>query len=88
MDPDDGNHEPNTKGYGREARSGGRCEQSPGPRNTKRIRGSSFWTKGQKYRKSDSHPEGTAADATGTWDESACAMPGEICLFACVLFPL
>jgi hypothetical protein len=79
MDPDDGNHEPNTKGYHREVGSEGRCKQNPGLRNTLRIRGGSLWTRGQRSPKSDSHPEETDVDATGTWDESACAIPGEIC---------
>jgi hypothetical protein len=88
MDPDDGNHEPNTKGYHREVGSEGRCKQNPGLRNTLRIRGGSLWTRGQRSPKSDSHPEETDVDATGTWDESACAIPGDICLFACGLLPL
>jgi len=29
--------------------------------------------------KPDSHPEGVGVDATGIWEESQCAIPGEIC---------
>jgi len=56
-DPDGGNHQPNRKGCRREARSEGSGTQIPGPRNTKRIRGSCVWARRQTHSKPDSHPE-------------------------------
>ena len=79
MDPDGGNHEPNTKGCHREVGSGGRCKQTPGPRYTKRIGGNRSEARGHKDLKPDSHPEGMGVYATGIWEESRCAILGEIC---------
>jgi hypothetical protein len=79
MDPDGGNHEPNRKGCHREAGSEGSGTQTPGPRYTKRIRGTHSWARGPKDPKPDSHPEGVGVYATGIWEESQCAIPGEIC---------
>ena len=59
--------------------SGGSGRQIPGPRNTKRIRGSHVWARRQQDLKPDSHPEGVEVDATGRWGESECAIPGEVC---------
>lgn len=79
MDPDDGNHELNRKGCRREAGSEGSGTQTPGPRYTKRIEGTHSWARRPKDSKPDSHPGGMGVDATGIWDESQCAIPGEIC---------
>jgi len=79
MDPDGGNHEPNRKGYHREVGSEGSGTQTPGPRYTKRIKGIHPWAKEPKSRKPNSHPEGMDVDATGTWEERRCAIPGEVC---------
>ena len=78
MDPDDGNHEPNRKGCHREVGSEGSGTQTPGPRYTKRIGGTCLWARGHKDPKPDSHPEGVGVYATGIWEESRCAIPGEI----------
>ena len=48
-------------------------------RGTKRIQGIYLWARGPKDSKPNSHPEGIAVDATGMWEESRCAIPGEIC---------
>jgi hypothetical protein len=87
MDPDDGNHEPNRKGCHREVGSEGSGTQTPGPRHTKRIGGIYSWARGQIDPKPDSHPEGVDVYATGIWEESRCAIPGEICSSALVLLP-
>jgi hypothetical protein len=79
MDPDDGNHERNRKGCHREVGSEGSGRRTPGPRYTKRIGGIHSWAKEQRSRKPDSHPEGMDVYATGRWEESQCAIPGEIC---------
>jgi len=79
MDPDGGNHEPNRKGCHREVGSEGSGTQTPGPRYTKRIEGTHRWVRGQEYPKPNSHSEGVGVDATGMWEESQCAIPGEIC---------
>ena len=78
MDPDGGNHEPNRKGCHREVGSEGSGTQTPGPRYTKRIEGIRSWARGRKDSKPDSHPEGVDVDVTGVWEESRCAIPGEI----------
>jgi hypothetical protein len=49
----DRNPEPNSKGVRREAESEGSCKQSPGPRNTKRLRGGGGWARGQRDSKPD-----------------------------------
>jgi len=85
MDPDGGNHEPNRKGRRREAGSEGSGTQTPGPRYTKRIEGIHSWAKEHKGRKPNSHSEGVDVDATGRWEESRCAIPGEICSSALAL---
>ncbi len=59
--------------------SEGSGRQIPGLRNTKRIRGSHPWARRHKDLKPDSHPEGVEVDATGTWGEGECVIPGEIC---------
>jgi len=59
--------------------SEGSGRQTPGLRNTKRIRGSHPWARRQKDLKPDSHPEGMEVYATGGWGESECVIPGEIC---------
>jgi hypothetical protein len=59
--------------------SGGSGRQTPGLRNTKRIRGSHPWARRPRDPKPDSHPEGVEVDATGRWGEGECAIPGEIC---------
>ena len=59
--------------------SEGSGRQTPGLRNTKRIRGSHPWARRPKDLKPDSHPEGVEVYATGRWGESECAIPGEIC---------
>ena len=87
MDPDGGNHEPNRKGCHREVGSEGSGTQNPGPRNTKRIRGIYLWARGHKDLKPDSHPEGVGVDATGIWEESRGAIPGEVCSSALALLP-
>jgi hypothetical protein len=78
MDPDGGNHEPNRKGCHREVGSEGSGTQTPGPRYTKRIGGTYLWAREQQDSKPDSHPEVMDVDATGIWEESGCAIPGEI----------
>jgi hypothetical protein len=88
MDPDGGNHEPNRKGCHREVGSEGSGKQTPGPRYTKRIEGTYPVARGRKDLKPDSHSEGVGVDATGIWEESGCAIPGEICPCAFVLLPL
>ena len=87
MDPDDGNHEPNRKGCHREVGSEGSGTQTPGPRYTKRIGGTCLWARGHKDPKPDSHPEGVGVYATGIWEESRCAIPGEISRACLVLLP-
>ena len=59
--------------------SEGSGRQIPGPRNTKRIRGSRAWVRRQKDEKPNCHPEGMEVEATGRWGEGECAIPGEIC---------
>ena len=85
MDPDGGNHEPNRKGRHREVGSEGSGTRTPGPRYTKRIEGTYPWARRHKDLKPDSHPEGVGVDATGIWEESRCAIPGEVCSSALVL---
>lgn len=79
MDSDGGNHEPNRKGCHREVGSEGSGRQTPGPRYTKRIGGTHSWARRRQDSKPDSHPEGVGVYATGIWEESQCAIPGEIC---------
>ncbi len=88
MDPDGGNREPNHKGCHREVGSEGSGKQTPGPRYTKRIKGSHSWARGPIDPKPDSHSEGVGVDATGIWEESGHAIPGELCPSALVLLPL
>jgi len=45
------------------------------------------WARRHKDLKPDSHPEGVGVDATGIWEESRCAIPGEVCSSALVLLP-
>ena len=55
--------------------------QTPGPKNMKRIGGAHILGEQAQKCKAQYHPEGVCVDATGMWEESSCAIPGEICLF-------
>ena len=79
MGPDGGNHWPNRKGRRREAGSEGSGKRTPAPGHTKRMRHLSPGKGGTKTLKPGSHPEEVDAYATDIWEESRCAIPGEIC---------
>jgi len=54
----------------------GSCRQSPGPRNTNRIRGGRTAGEGANKSEARCHPDRTVVDAAGVWGESHAPYPG------------
>ena len=54
----------------------GSCKQTPGPRNTKRIRGVLEVGEGARRPEARCHPDQRGVDATGVWEESHAPYPG------------